>query len=147
MDMFDGTISLDVAMENATETLPVKGVMFHEGYGKGPKLKPDATSNLNDIFGVEFAKQPTPLPAARPQGAKFAVFAEEEEEPAAKPSAKPVAKLQLLQSTIRSYLGRQPTRATEQVLMQAQKQQRKPSRERARSSQCLQRRQSQQLSQ
>ena len=28
MDMFDGTISLDVAMENATETLPVKGVMF-----------------------------------------------------------------------------------------------------------------------
>merc|ERR1712195_462799 len=85
MDMFDGTISLDVAMENATETLPVKGVMFHEGYGKGPKLKPDATSNLNDIFGVEFAKQPTPLPAARPQGAKFAVFAEEEEEPAAKP--------------------------------------------------------------
>merc|ERR1712166_1384382 len=62
--------------------------MFHEGYGKGPKLKPDATSNLNDIFGVEFAKQPTPLPAARPQGAKFAVFAEEEE-PAAKPPAKP----------------------------------------------------------
>ena len=59
-------------------------------------------------------------------------------------------KLQLSQSTIRSYLGSQPTQVMEQVLMQAmqaQKQQRKPSRGKARSSQCLQRRrQSQQLS-
>merc|ERR1712166_698033 len=77
--------------------------MFHEGYGKGPKLKPDATSNLNDIFGVEFAKQPTPLPAARPQGAKFAVFAEEAEQP-----AKPVAKAPAL-AVNNSFLFGAPT--------------------------------------